>query len=109
MTEQFIEEIVKEYLPPLSLRSNFTSSRLAILKDHTTKPVLTLLAEKKFGEWNRDDAFPFWIDGDPTNETLSNVALAQRAKSFRLRPKPEGRGIDVRQRLEELLEKGRAM
>ena len=90
-TEQFIIDMAEDFFPPLSLRSDFTSSRLALLKNNTTCPVLTILAERKFGEWRRADAFPFWIDGDSTNETLSNVALARRNRRFGMRRpnKPE--------------------
>jgi hypothetical protein len=57
------------------------------------KPVLLLLAERKFREWD-DEHFPFWLDGDRTNETLSNVGLALRAprspRKRRRAPIPSG-------------------
>jgi len=78
VTEEFVLELAEGFLEPLS-RSHppHTISRIALLKDGTTRPVLRLLAERKFGPLSRD-ALPFWIDGDPNNETLANVALAQK-------------------------------
>lgn len=66
------------FVEPVGRRASYTSSRLAILSDGTTKPVLLLLAERKYGTWEAE-RFPFWIDGDRTNEILSNISLATRA------------------------------
>jgi hypothetical protein len=79
-TEPFVLDLVKEFLEPLTRRSAFKMSRLAVLVDGSTIPVLDLLAKKKFGTWE-EDQFPFWVDGDRTNETLSNVGLATKASS----------------------------
>jgi len=81
-TESFIGDIATGgLLEPVGRRSPFTMSRIAILADGTMKPVLTLLAERKFGTWDTASRFPFWIDGDRTNETLENVDLATRPAS----------------------------
>jgi len=66
----------------------YTSSRVAVLKDGSTKPVLTLLAELRFPDWAASPALlrrqaPFWKDGDLTNETLENVDLADRPHGSR--------------------------
>jgi hypothetical protein len=81
-TELFVEEIAAGgFTEPVGRRSSFTSSRLAILADGTTKPVLLILAERQFKPWE-PERFPFWIDGDRTNETLPNVGLATRASGL---------------------------
>jgi hypothetical protein len=72
-TEQFLESY--ELLPPVSKRRAYTMSRLAVLKDGTTMPVLRILAREKFEEWDEKEVFPFWVDRDWTNETLENVGL----------------------------------
>jgi len=77
MTEQFLHEIALSFIEPIGKRSAYTASRLAVLKDGSTRPVLLLLAERKFGTWP-EEKFPFWLDGDRTNETLENVDLATR-------------------------------
>ena len=83
MTEAFLSDLVVDFLEPLSTtRSSYTSSRIAVLRDGSTCPVLTLLAARKFGTWERE-FFPFWVDGDSTNETLENVDLAQRIPRVR--------------------------
>jgi len=82
-TEQFILELAVEFLEPLSrVRSPYTLSRLVVFEDRTTYPVLQLLAKRKFGSWS-EDLFPFWIDGDYSNETLENVSLAQKERQPR--------------------------
>jgi hypothetical protein len=45
--------------------------------------VLVLLAEAKFADTWSEDQYPYWIDGDHVNETLENVALAERVVSRR--------------------------
>jgi hypothetical protein len=60
----------------------FTSSRLAVI-DGSPVPVLRQLASEKFGipvDHFPQGMFPFWADGDPTNETRENVELAFREK-----------------------------
>ena len=127
-TDTYILTISSGFIPPVSPgRTNFTTSRLAILSDNSTRPVLSLLAERKFGKWKRTEAFPFWIDGDPHNETLDNVALAQRERRPRRKLNiPPGdeyknqwkrenrdravkysRELDARKQLRELLDKGK--
>jgi len=77
-TESFVLASAVDFLEPLSSRkSPYTQSRIAIFQDRTTLPVLHLLAVRRFGSWP-EKFFPFWVDGDPTNETLENVALAER-------------------------------
>jgi hypothetical protein len=95
-TEPFLLEQAVDFLEPLNARSPFTASRLAILKDGSTFPVLRLLAERKFGSWP-EGSFPFWIDGDSSNETLENVALAPRLRTERRRLGLPG-GPDYRKR-----------
>jgi len=81
LTERFVMDLTTDFLEPLSpWGSPYTASRLAVLPDRSTIPVLRLLALKKFGSWAADE-FPFWIDGDPSNETLENVALARRERA----------------------------
>lgn len=78
MTEDFVLAAAKDIIEPIGRKSAYTTSRLAILKDGTTKPVLLILAEAKFKDWS-EDQFPFWVDGDYTNETSKNVGLATRS------------------------------
>ena len=82
-TEPFVLELAREFLEPLSRRSTFRSSRLAVLHDGSTTPVLELLARRKFPSGWSEEQFPFWLDGDRTNETLENVGLATRASTGR--------------------------
>jgi hypothetical protein len=79
MTEEFVVALAKRgFAEPVAKRSAYTTSRLAVLEDGTTKPVLLLLAAKRFGEWDGETHFPFWLDGDYLNETCENVGLATR-------------------------------
>jgi hypothetical protein len=71
--------VVTGYLPPLDPKTPYTASRLAVFEDGTTMPVLTLLAEQKFGTISKG-LFPFWLDGDPSHEHVDNVELAQATK-----------------------------
>lgn len=81
-TEQFVLDLAaKGFIEPLSKRSAFKMTRLAVLEDGSTVPVLELLARRRFPQGWAEEQFPFWIDGDRTNETLGNVGLATRASS----------------------------
>lgn len=97
-TEPFVLELAQEFIDPLSPnRSPFTLTRLVLLKEGgLVYPVLRLLAIRKFGRWPAD-SFPFWLDGDPSNETLDNVALAAREKPIRRKLGLPG-GPDYRKR-----------
>jgi hypothetical protein len=80
MTEPFVLDLaVGGFLEPLAVRTPYTASRLAVLADGVPTPVLGLLAKIAYGDFS-SDLFPFWADGDPSNETLENVALAQRTR-----------------------------
>lgn len=70
----------KEFVEPLTRRSVYRRSRLAILNDGTTMPVLELLAREKFMKWE-EDQFPFWVDGDYHHEVPENVGLATRSSN----------------------------
>jgi hypothetical protein len=75
-------EAASAFLEPLGAqdrRTPYTTTRIAILKDGSTMPVLTMLARCKFGGIPKH-VFPFWADGDHTNETLENVELAPRRR-----------------------------
>lgn len=76
---QGVNDIV-EYLEPLTQRSDFRRSRLAVLRDGTTIPVLDLLARAKFKSWE-EEQFPFWLDGNYLNESSSNVGLATKSSN----------------------------
>jgi len=77
MTEPFLVEMAIDFLPPIGRKLlSFTTSRLLVLPDRTTRSVLELLAERKFGGRIPKGYFPFWIDGNPENETLENVDVA---------------------------------
>jgi len=78
-SEQFLERYV--LLPPVSKRRAYTMSRLAVVADGTTVPVLRLLAREKLGEWDDLTHFPYWKDKDYHNETFTNVALCEIAES----------------------------
>jgi hypothetical protein len=85
-TEQFVLDEAREFLEPLTRRSIYRRSRLAVLRaDGSTMPVIELLAVAKFKHWE-EEQFPFWIDGDYRNETLANVGLATRAAGGVSRP-----------------------
>lgn len=55
--------------------SAYSKSRLAVLEDLTTMPVLHVLAREKYGEWDEHLFRPGWVDGNWKNEVLDNVAL----------------------------------
>ena len=77
MTEPFIVAMAIDFLPPIGRKLlSFTTSRLVVLPDRTTRSVLELLAERKFGGRIPKGYFPFWVDGDPKNEILDNVDVA---------------------------------
>jgi hypothetical protein len=73
-----VEVAVGGFVEPVGRRSSYTASRLAILADGTTKPVLLILAEALYTSWD-EDKFPFWVNGSRFLESASNVGLATRA------------------------------
>jgi hypothetical protein len=78
-TEQFVIDLAVGGFAPQVGKSRRSPSRLAILADRTTMPVLQILAEARFGKnYRREYQFPRWKDGDLTNEMLSNVELIER-------------------------------
>lgn len=74
-------ELVTTFSEPITVarRLSFTTSRVALLHCGTPMPVLELLAQLKFPTYDPRFFFPFWVDGDPSNEVLSNVDLAKKA------------------------------
>jgi hypothetical protein len=77
-TEAFLLSEAVDFHPPLGRKAlPHLRSRLLVKPDRTTIPVLTRLAEEKFGVVP-EGFFPFWLDGDPSNETLENVELAAK-------------------------------
>jgi hypothetical protein len=80
MSEKFTTDpLLGKYtlLGPMSRRSQWTKSRLVVLEDGTTMPVLQVLAREKFGTWDEKEKRPFWKDKDWTNETVDNVELVE--------------------------------
>ena len=79
-TEQFILDLaVGGFCEPLSSKSASRASRLVVLADGTTAPVLLLLARRAFAKsFDEELQIPVWKDGDRTNETLANVSLRDR-------------------------------
>lgn len=74
---------VVKVVDPVALgKTPYTTSRLAVLPERLPVPILLHLAEKKFGrrpeEWKPAGLFPFWIDGNPSNEVPENIAVAIR-------------------------------
>jgi len=65
----------RDVFDPVSKRRDWYNSRLVLLDDGTTRPVLHVLAEERFGplgsRWK-----PYWVDKDWTNETMDNVAVS---------------------------------
>jgi len=92
-TEDFVLELCIAILEPVGKRSPLTTSRLAVLKDGTTAPVLALLCERKFGAKLPEGKHPFWMDGNYRNELLSNVDLATAPTLKRERPTPNRFGV----------------
>lgn len=101
--EPLLLSLAVDFLEPISGigRLSFTTSRLAVLADGTTVPVLHLLARQKFGEWSAS-RFPFWVDGNFRNETLANVDLAAKPV-LRYRKLGLRTGPDYRKRRRQLL------
>jgi hypothetical protein len=81
MTEPFLLEQAREFLEPLTARSDFKKSRIAVMHDGTTAPVLDVLARRKYATGWEEDQFPFWVDGNYRNEMLANVGLATKASN----------------------------
>jgi hypothetical protein len=106
-TEDFIVELATEFLEPVGRRSPYTASRLAVLQDGSTMPVLQLLAERKFGKWE-EEYFPFWVDGNRRNETLGNVDLATRASRVAKRARRARNSFGVPAGTKEYMKKWRA-
>jgi hypothetical protein len=75
MTDPTVLATAKSFTEPIGKKSPYKTSRLMVLEDGTTMPVLTFLAKAKFTSWD-EDQFPFWIDGNYKNEIPENVGLA---------------------------------
>jgi hypothetical protein len=83
MTEDFVLELAVGGFVEISGKKHPSrASRLAILADGTTAPVLLLLGRKRYVKITREQVL-YWIDGDPSNETLANVGLATRSATGR--------------------------
>lgn len=71
--------------PLLPGKTQYTRSRIAVFADGTPLSMLLLLAGRRYGkapsDWEADEVFPFWIDGNHLNETEDNVGLALRRKA----------------------------
>src|SRR6266576_3101139 len=67
----------RELVEPLSYRKQWTASRLVVLGDGTTTPLLALLAEAKYGPWDGKRYMAVWKDKNCTNESIDNVALVE--------------------------------
>ena len=81
-TEPWLIETAVRFLQPIGLKARHMRSRLAVLPDGTTSPVLLLLAKAKFLTGAIDAEFvPVWEDGDPRNETFDNVVLLPRGEA----------------------------
>ena len=80
-TEGYVlEQAEKGFIEPLtSSRSVWAKSRLAVLADGSTVPVLLLLARKKFPAWDPEVQTPFWKNGDWQTETFDNVDLMTKS------------------------------
>lgn len=63
---QMDQPTIIAYLPSLTAKTPYTDSRLAVLSDGTTIPVLVLLAQQRYGSIPKGQ-FPFWLDKDPTD------------------------------------------
>jgi hypothetical protein len=68
----------REVINGIGRRRKWTWSRLVVQPDGTTVTLLALFALERYGPWNSEKTYPIWIDGDSKNETLQNVALAER-------------------------------
>lgn len=67
----------RKLVEPLSYRKQWTASRLVLMDDGTTTPLLTLLAEAKFGPWDPKTHIAVWTDKNCTNESPDNVSLVE--------------------------------
>lgn len=60
----------------------WTWSRTVIDREaKTAVSLLVLLAHYKFPEWDEKTQVPYWVDRDPTNEVMENVALMTKPKT----------------------------
>lgn len=72
---------VVRLINPLTRKNSRVASRIAVLKDGRTVPVLRLFAAHLKGGSVPQDAVPYWLDGDYENEELSNVGFATKPKA----------------------------
>lgn len=67
--------------PPVTTRGRWAVSRHVVFLDEVI-PVLSLIALCRFGPWGKDRK-PYWLDGEWTNESLSNVGLSNAPRDVK--------------------------
>jgi hypothetical protein len=84
-TDLNVLRLATTFIEPLTeLVSGEVRSRLMVMANGDTLPVLHQLARQKFKRWEKDQQ-PIWVDGDHHNETEENVALRERTVQRRVR------------------------
>jgi hypothetical protein len=68
----------RKLLDPPTTRLTWTNSRLVLLDNGVTMPLLHIIAEHNFGPWDPYEFYPVWCDRDWTNESLDNVRLIRK-------------------------------
>lgn len=91
-TTDQVKQIIngREVIDAPSYRKQWTASRLVVMPDGTTIPLLYLLAEQKFGAFDPKEKMPFWMDKLCTNEDLENVGLLELSPDHRPRQNSYG-------------------
>jgi hypothetical protein len=75
---EVLASMFTKILPSVSERNTPTTSRIGVLPDGTLLPVLVLLATIKYQEdFDEETHSAIWTDGNPSNETWSNISLRE--------------------------------
>jgi len=80
ITDDRVKKLIGDLkvLDPPTTRLGWTNSRLVVLQDGSTMPVLQIIAEAH-EPWDPSEFYPVWADKDWTNESFDNIKLIRKA------------------------------
>jgi hypothetical protein len=86
ITDERVLELIgnRKVLDPLSPRISWVNSRLVVLDNGSTIPLLHVIAEAAHGFWDPNEQYPVWADKHWTNESFDNTKLISK-------PTPRGK------------------
>jgi len=81
ITDPKVLELIgdRKILDPPSPRISWTNSRLVVLDNGSTIPLLHVIAEAAHGFWDPNEVYPVWDDKNWTNESFTNTKLIRKA------------------------------